>query len=469
MNADTLPTDRAAPDLAAARRRGAERMEKWRCGLQDPFSPAALEYSKAAIGEGDIEAGQAADDSAPGQGAWEACRFWLAAGLAWGMLALALCLSPFSGKRLQGRRGIALHGELSNRTRHVLETVHAEGPPDFAIVVGVPRTRLGQVKKAWSGVLGPVRFPVVRPVSLGSLLGSFPDACRALLAARTVEITCPVLPRFRERIGILTRIVLGEAGARWWRKFGCAARITYGHTGTADTISLEQAQQASGCVTVHAVHGISGGRNFIGRSDLAIFRCGHDADWHARLGGYGRCEWTPAPRPPWRRGESGLLLMSSLAHPMYLGWKRNGIDEELALLEAVAIAANEIEAQGQRHWMPHPAMDALPAEQKQRLRAQASRLGFTTPPAGTRFADLARAARWIVSTESTVAVELLSEGLLAVLWRSPWSPADCALARYTPAAVDAASLAPTLRASDGEFASMFDETWRTIRPAGVAR
>lgn len=457
-------------DLAQARALGAARIEQWRRGLADPVSPQALEYSKAAIGRGDIECGLSPEGtSARGHGALAAVRFWLAALAAWVMLAVALCLSPRSGARPQGRRGIALHGELSNRTRHVLEAAAAGERPDFVLVLGMPRTGLGQVQTAWAPLLGPSAPPLSRPVSLVSLLGSLPPALHALSYARTVERSCPVRPRWREQVAILARVLLGEASARWWSRHGCPARIQYGHTGTADTTRLELAQQAAGCVTVHAVHGISGGRNFIGRSDVAVFRCGHDADWHARLGGYGRCEYVPAAQPAWRRGESGLLLLSSLAHPMYLGWQLHGIAEESALLDVVAHAADAAQVQGPRYWMPHPALGALPVAQQRALRDQASRLGFSAPPTGVHFSALANEVRRIVSSESTVAIELLAQGQLPVLWRSPWSVPECALARYAPIATDAATLTTNLRAHDEELSEDFAATWQAIRPSGKAK
>ena len=470
MTAAASATAGPGIDLAQARALGAARVEDWRRGLADPFSPQALEYSKAAIGRGDIACGRsAADDAAPGQGTVAAMRFWLAAAVAWVVLALSLCLSPRTGARPQGRRGLALHGELSNRTRHVLEAAAAGERPDFVLVLGMPRAGLGQVQAAWAGFLGASTPPLCRPVSLGSLLGSLPQAWSALVVARSVERSCPVRPGLREQVAILARVLLGEASARWWQRHGCPARITYGHTGTADTTRLELAQQAAGCVTVHAVHGISGGRNFIGRSDVAIFRCGHDADWHARLGGYGRCESVPAAQPAWRRGEAGLLLLSSLAHPMYLGWQLHGIAEESALLEAVARAADAAAVRGPRYWMPHPALASLPVAQQHALREQAGHLGFSAPPPGVHFTALANEVRRIVSSESTVAIELLAKGHLPVLWRSPWSVPECALARYAPCATDAASMATHLRAQDDELARDFTATWQAIRPGGEAR
>lgn len=457
------------PDLAQVARQGARRIEEWRRGLDEPFSPEALEYSKAAMGRGDIQCGLAPPDKAlPGQGVLAASRFWLLASLALGFVAVKLCLSPANGTPLQGRRGLALHGELSNRTRHILESVTASECPDFVLLLGMPRTGLGEVQKVWAPFLGPSPPPVHRPASLSSLLGSLLDSLRALARARTMERTCPVRPGWRQQIAILARMVLGEASARWWRRHGCVSRITYGHTGTADTTRLELAQQATGCVTVHAVHGISGGRNFIGRSDVAIFRCGHDADWHTRLGGYGRCEWLPSNKPTWRRGESGLLLLSSLAHPMYLGWQLHGIQEESALLEAVARAANAVGADGPRYWMPHPALRKLPGEQQKTLSSLAKRLGFCVPQNGTHFTALANEVRWLVSSESTVAVELLANGQLPIIWRSPWSAPECALALYAPRATDADMLEAHMRASNDELAESFESTWHSIRPGGMA-
>lgn len=455
-----------APELA--RLLGAARIERWRTSLSDPFSPEALEYSKAAIGLGDIACGQApADARPPGHGAVAAAGFWLSAALAWAVLAGGLVLWRGPRHALEGRRGVALHAELSNRTRHVLESLPEEQRPDFVLVLGVPRGSLGPLRSLWRPYLCDT--PTVRPCSVGALMRSLPQARSALRNARELDRTCPARPRWRERLALLARILLGEASARWWRRYGCKAHITYGHTGTADTTRLELAQQSAGCVTVHAVHGISHGRNFIGRSNVAILRCGHDAAWHARLGGYGRCESVPADKPAWRRGASGLLLLSSLAHPMYLGWRLHGTTEELALLEAAANAANAAGVAGVRWWLPHPALGLLPPAQQLAVREQASRLGFSAPPQGMHFTELARGVRWIVSSESTVVVELLADGQLPVVWHSPWSDPDSALANYAPRARDAAGLEARLRASDDERSMAFDAAWQAIAPGGAGR
>lgn len=455
-------------ELARARAIGAARVERWRQGLPDPFSPEALEYLKVSLGRGDIECGQAADGATPaGHGAIASIRFWLTAALALAMLAVGLLVWPGSRQRLQGRRGLALHAELSNRTRHVLESVAAGERPSFVLVLGVPRASLGPVKAAWTPFLGGT--PMVRPASFDSLLQSLPRAWRALARTRELDRTCPARPRWREQLALLARIVLGEASAGWWGRHGCPSHITYGHTGNADTTRLELAQQAAGCTTVHAVHGISGGRNFIGRSDIALLRCGHDAAWHARLGGYGRCEFLPAQTPSWRRGEAGMLLLSSLAHPMYLGWQLHGIAEESELLDAAARAADAAGVAGPRWWMPHPALGTLPVAQQQAVRDQARRLGFAAPLPGVHFTQLAREVRWIVSSESTVVVELLADGQLPVVWRSPWSDPDSALARYAPRASDPTELEAHLRTPDDERAKAFDAAWQVVAPGGVTR
>jgi hypothetical protein len=464
----TAVASRAFPpdkDLSAARRIGAERIEEWQRGLEDPFSPEILEYSKSAIGLGEIDCGLASQDRPPpAKGILAAVRFWLLAGLGWLLLAFSLPLSRGTGKRVDGRRGVALHCELSNRTRHVLEALRTGERVDYILVLGVPRAGLANVRASWTRFLGSPLPPIFRPASLDSLLASGFVAWKSLKRTREMERTCPVRPSVREQLAILTRILLGHASGSWWRRNGCASHITYGHSGTADTILLELAQQSLGCVTLHAVHGLSGGRNFLGRSDIAIFHCGHDAEWHKRLGGYRSCVWVASGKMPWRRGGSGLLLLSSLAHPMYLGWRLHGIAEEWALLEAVACAAASNGIEGPHHWMPHPALQALPVRQREDLYSHATQLGFSLPPSGTHFTAIARKARWIVSSESTVAVELLAEGLLPILWRSPWSPSGSALSRYEPCAENSQDLVQMLRTRDSERLAIYESTWNAVLP-----
>lgn len=450
--------------LAEARRRGAARLAQWQDGLPEPFAPAALEFAKAGLGEGEIRCGSG-DSSGRQGGVVAALRYFGLAIVAWFGVLFALCRYPGADRRLPGKRLVALHGEVSNRTRHLLEAIKAGEPADAVLVLGLPRCSLAHLREAWSPWLAGRELALVRPVSPAALLASWPEAWRAVRGAFRLASTCPASPSARALAAILARLWLGEAHACWWlRHGGEVVQVSYGHTGTADTSRLEQAQQAAGAKTVHVVHGVSAGRNFMGLSSVAVWRCGHDADWHTRLGGYGRNEWVPAEQPSWRRGEEGLLLLSSFAHPMYLGYRLGSITEEIALLRAVAEAAMRARIDGAMTWLPHPASKLLPEAERRLMAETAESLGFVLAPPGKGFMELARTSRWVVSSESTVVIDLLAEGVASLMWPSLWGEPGAALFGYPLRRQSTQALADGLLLSPEALASHHAQAWAAIRP-----
>jgi len=467
MNAQA-DDDAGVAALAEARRRGAARLAQWQDALPEPFSPAALEFGKASLGEGEIRCETDVNYTRKAR-LWVGLRFCCLAVVAWFGVLLALCRFPSSGGRIPGTRVVAVHGEVSNRTRHLLEGLKAGEPTDAVLVLGLPRRSLAEIRKAWSPWLGASGLELRRPVSLGAFASSMPAGCRAVAEAYRLARSCPCSPRSRELAAILARLWLGEAHALWWsRHGGCVALAIYGHTGTADTSRLEQAQQANGATTVHLVHGISGGRNFLGLSDVAVWRCGHDADWHTRLGGYGSCSWVPAKKPRWRCGESGILLLTSLAHPMNIGYRLRGIEDELALLRSTVEAVRRIGVDGVLTWRPHPAIKKLPLRERESLRCAAESLEFRID-FESNLAAMARRARWVISSESTVVVELLAEGVLPIMWPSTWSQRGSALSEYPAVATSAEELSKMLLEQNDQWAKLFDLAWTIVRPGQPSR
>jgi hypothetical protein len=212
---------------------------------------------------------------------------------------------------------------------------------------------------------------------------------------------------------------------------------------------------------------VSGGLNFLGRSSLAVFRCGHDADWHTALGGYGRCIAPEAQRPLLRETGSGLMLLSSFAHPMYLGWRLHGTHEEAKALRMAAEAAESIGGGYPRTWRPHPSFRRLPRQQRDELARLAASLGFAMAEPGEAMVGAASRHRWVVSTESTAILELLRSGILPVMIPSVWGDSGSAFARYANCARTGKELAERLSVlSDPSAAeSMYSDVWNSVRPA----
>jgi hypothetical protein len=315
---------------------------------------------------------------------------------------------------------------------------------------------------------------LVRPWSLGSVLLSLPSACGAIIEAMRIAVRAPYLPAFRERIGMMYRIHMGLASARWWRRQRPRPqRIVYGHTGNADSTLLEIAQRSSGQQTWHVVHGVSAGLNFTGRSSVAVFACEHDARWHERLEGYGRCLHFPAPMPAPVSGGSGLLLLTNYAHPMNLECRVSGTSAEEAVLRAVSAAAAQLGvAEGGLHWRPHPALAALDRTDQDALRWVAGRAGFRELPSSVDWLEHARNARWVVTTASTVAIQLLEAGVVSVVLIPHWLDPDCALARQ-PLALRDMALLPQVLAGMGQAATDRGEAlaaaWQAIGPGRPAK
>lgn len=328
------------------------------------------------------------------------------------------------------RRLVAIHAEITNRTRHVLLAVQtSQRPFAAAIVLGRVRTTPLGLSRALRRELGSFALPpLVLPVSVGAVVTSFGDWLAQMGEGLHDCLRLPVRPPFRELVGIAFRLRLGCAAARWWLRRGPeGCELVMGMTGTADTTLLESAVQAKGGHTVHAIHGQATGPNFAGISDTALFRSGHDADAYERLGLYGRCavqEMTDiAPCP---RAACGTLLLTNLAHPTNAGYRSRGPCDEIALLRVVEEAAHRLGAAARPLlWKPHPALDTLPDAAL--VRQIARKAGFEEVERSADIGKLARTVRWSISSPSTVALDLLQAGVLSLILDPQCSLTDTAL------------------------------------------
>jgi hypothetical protein len=500
----------APPSPEDALRRGRRAALAWRRRLIDDgeSEAACAEFPKATIGEGEVAIGYAelvAERCASGGEAGfsvAAPRQWLSrrsvaralrarglpvahgangvimdalsmlvAGIAaWCMLLLHAVTYARTSDTPPGEGWwLAVHGEWSNRTRHVLAAVAGSTPPSAILVLGRPRSGLSAVAAEWSSRLGIASLPMIlRPWSLACVLQSVPAACAATAGAMRISASAPYLPSFSERVGMLYRTYLGLSSARWWHhQRPRPRRVVYGHTGNADTTPLELAQQGTGQQTWHIVHGISNGLNFTGRSSVAAFACAHDAHWHDRLGGYGRCLHFPALIPATVLGPSGLLLLTNYAHPMNVEYRASGTGAEEAVLHAVSSAARRIGV-SELAWRPHPALASLDKAEQDALRSVARTLGFLELPPEQDWLEVARRSRWVVTTASTVCIQLLEAGVVPVVLVPDWMDPDCALTHH-PLSVRELARLPEALSSLGETeldrCQIHSKAWRKIGPA----
>lgn len=390
-----------------------------------------------------------------------------------GLLLLALwLLRPRGPGRLPpgARRVVALHGELSTRTRHVLSALPEADPPVEAIVLlGRLRLDAPRIERLWLDAgLGPV--PLAVPVSPRAALAALADLPRLWHAGWRAARQGPGPLRVATWVSIGFRVWHGAVMARWWAAQAVPAgcEVVLGISGTADTTLLERAIRAGGGRSVHAVHGQSVGPNFLGFSDLALFRSRHDATAMAGCGNYGRSDIQPAAPVAPRRGGSGLLVLTNLAHPMNPDFRRHGPVDELAVLEAAAGAARLLGGAAEPLiWKPHPVIARLPPAQTAALRTRAAALGWTEVPPDASAVAAGAVACWVICTPSTAALDLLQAGILCVMVDPRGTLLDTAPSLLPVAPCTAEGLAAVLEAlrDPAAHSAHFSAAWDAVGPA----
>ena len=422
----------------------------------DLADPWRLELLKARHGAPDT-AGAAAS----------AMTFWTVAAVALGQLARTILSGPGDAPPSDGRTVVALHGELSNRTLPLITAAGAEAPATPVLLLGRPRQSLTATRALFQ-TKGLTAACLIRPWSLGAAITALPAMLGRLIDGARVMGAAPWRPAMRDQAAIAYRVLLGEVSARWlagqaWRP----RTVLFAHTGPADANRLEQALQARGAATVHWVHGVSLGVNFAGLSDVAVLQCGSDAAWHQALGGYGRSLALPALRPEPSPEGQGWLLLSNLAHPMNPGFQTHGPRDEIAVLTAVAEAADLTGLPRTAvTWKPHPILYSLPAETREALENAARRLGLTLWPHPVRALERAVDFAAVIVTPSTAALDVLRLGKLPVIHGLTGADPMSAIARLPVQTTTPQALAQAIDALKDAAAwrLAFDAAWTDVAP-----
>nr|WP_137676980.1 hypothetical protein [Parerythrobacter lutipelagi] len=305
----------------------------------------------------------------------------------------------------------ALHGENSTRTRHLRSALaEAKLASKTVLLLGRPTSGTATAARALDpdNTLGKARF--VRPVTLGSVFAGLPEAIRLLArgAGEVSRFRGPIA--FRALLAIDFRMALGSAHACWWRKAATGLPVNsalFAHTGTADTSQLEQAMHAQSTRTVHLVHGTNIGWAFAGMSDVAVYPSGADARLGAKLPAYGRCMHLPLERPAVAAGNGDWALLTSYTHLQNPSFAKLGSRPDCELVEWVrAVADSHGQDPARVLWRPHPQIDLVPDNERERLEQAVSEAGFTRWPADLPYAALGEFSV-AVSAPSTV----LTDGL----------------------------------------------------------
>ncbi|UYG06323.1 hypothetical protein [Halomonas sp. M4R1S46] len=470
----------APPEKARFARRAKNRARAWEWtakGLKPGVSVWRLEWIKAAVALAEDRL-----DSLPPPSesrGHPVPRWRVALAMAVGcVMAGAYVLRQRGGAR-QGElppdatRVAAIHAEWSTRTRHLLTAIdNADSPVYAVILLGRLQSPPEQTAALWESKRPGSRaatLPLVLPMSPRACLAALSDLPELLREGFASSSHMPLALPFREQIAISFRVVLGAVAARWWKETGATeAEVLFAITGTADTTLLENAIQQTGGHTVHALHGQAMGPNFAGVSNLALFRSRHDAVAYSRLGCYGRCEVQSVPQPRPMRGTGGLLLLSNLAHPMNPDFRRQPLRDELALLACVGSAARRLGAVARPLlWKPHPVIAGLSEDMRATLRTAALQEGFTELPPESDLVSVAADCRWILTSPSTVALDLLEAGYLSVVLDPQGSVLDTALAGLPQSSVEPEALTTLLERLDAcdAYTNAFSDAFAAVGPA----
>lgn len=367
-----------------------------------------------------------------------------------------LLFKPSGRLRPGARRIIAVHGEVSTRTRHVLGAISKADPPvDGIVLLGRLRHSPKVVARIWADAgYKSLPSPCV-PFSMRAGFAAVQDIPKLLREGWRAAGSGLGALGWREWTGICFRAVHGAIIARWWKtqRVASDAEVIFGITGTIDTVLFERAIRTARGRSIHAVHGQSVGPIFLGFSDLALFRSHYDAKQMDACGAYGRCSIQAAPPVMTQRGRRGLLLLSNLAHPMNPDFRCEGPIHEIAVLSSVAAAAQNLGDEAvPLIWKPHPVFYSLPEADAIPVQARADVLGFSELPISTSLTEAAASARWVVSTPSTVALDLLQAGILTVVVDPRESLLDTAVALLPRAPSEPEGLVRALTALSDEAA-----------------
>ncbi len=367
---------------------------------------------------------------------------------------------------------IAVYAEISNRTRHVLAAASQSGSVSGILVLGRPGRDLDAVKARFSSEFGLDRLPVCRPIGFRSALRSMPGLFGHLLCGMRMVSATGFRPCWKDEIAILYRLFFGACAHEWWDLQAISpGMIVYGQSGLADSSLLEDAQKRSGAATVHWVHGLSGGWNFAGYSDLGLFKCGHDAEMHSRLPDYGRTDFVSLPKVPFRAGRGGTwLLMTNYAHPSNPYSGHGAYDLEVATVLMAAKAAREAGAGSENLvWRPHPVFWSLPEPARERILASVGKSGVRLPSQTDEVSSFAEYQN-VLCTPSTAAVELVAQGVLPIIVAPHPIAPETAYHAFPLRAADTAELVDCVgRLADRSGAvRLFDQLWERIKPGHPA-
>ena len=362
---------------------------------------------------------------------------------------------------------LAVHDEISNRTRHVLSASVAKSCQGI-ILLGRPKHSLKKLAKEIASEFDLSNVPLVRPFDLMSAFSSVGRLARQFRSGAGMSAVTGYKMAWRDEVSMLYRMCLGAAAAEWWRHVqGQPRMVIFGHTGLADTSMLEIAMQAAGSKTIHWAHGLSGGWNYAGHSDLGLFTCGHDADVHAKLPAYCEVEYLHRTMPVYRPGNGKKwLLLTNYAHLTNPFFGHGALAMEAGIVRMAADATRRVgNTTDNLEWRPHPVFWQLPQDARDTVLADVEAAGCKLPDPSSPMPDFEEFSI-IMCTPSTAALDVLVSGRLPVIVSGHELAPETAYSVFVLAATDVDQLVQAvLRQSEqAEAAEIFKQTWHKVRP-----
>ena len=363
------------------------------------------------------------------------------------------------------RTFIALHGEKSNRTGHLLWPHFEAGCDPVYIVLGRFVRSNKQIGRLFDSSCRYPRKTVLRPLSFRSCMKTLSSLPVLMRDGEKALRQTPIRPSLRALCAICFRFILGVTHGHFWSQTGLSpSLVLFGHTGAADTTQLELAMQSCGAQTVHVAHGVSHGWNFAALSDLGLFNSAHDARLAVCFTGYKKTASLSTRHPTLPASPSNALatwlVLTSYSHPMNPAYIQNGVSADLAMIKQIeALAARSENRPSFILWRPHPAIEKLPNADQQALRQAAHDAGFQPWPANQKYEAIATYDT-VFTTPSTAAMDVLRCGINPVLIVAEPLEKDSVYAKMTTLYPDRPADLQRLK-SNKEFLRI----WAEVMPA----
>ena len=173
-------------------------------------------------------------------------------------------------------------------------------------------------------------------------------------------------------------------------------------------------------------------------------------------------------KPASTRGSNGVLLLSNLIHPMNPVFQKFNARDEIHLINNLASSVDLFGLQRQEvTWKPHPAFEDVSQEIKNQVIDTIKEAGFNF---WDNAWDISNASnfKYVFSTPSTIALDLLKLGMLTVIIDDHTMAPDNVLNSFPVSTTNPSVLLVAMNSlKDNEkYENLFSKTWQKI---GVAR